>query len=58
MAAGTTDGSHWLWDVSRHELRPRLRLSSAPIVALDVSAVRHRLAAADEKGEAAIWSWR
>jgi WD40 repeat protein len=58
VAAGTTDGSLWLWDVSRHVLRARLRLSSAAIVALHLSAVGHRLAAADEKGEAAIWSWR
>jgi len=57
-AAGTTDGDLWLWELSSHALVARARLSAAPIVALDISAVRHRLAAADEKGEAAIWGWR
>jgi len=57
-AAGTTEGNLWLWDVSRHVLVARMHLATAPIVALDISAVRHRLAAADERGEAAVWSWR
>lgn len=57
-AAGTTDGALWLWDVPRHVLLARMRLAAAPVVALDISAVRHRLAAADEKGEAVIWGWR
>ena len=58
VAAGTTDGDVWLWDLSSHAVVARAHLSGAPVVALDISAARHRLAAADEKGEAAIWSWR
>jgi len=51
---------HWslLWDASRHAVLARLRVSAAPVVALDISAIRHHLAAADEKSEAAIWGWR
>jgi hypothetical protein len=58
LAAGSTEGKVWLWDIARHELRARLQLSSAAVVALDVSSARRRIAAADENGEAAIWSWR
>jgi hypothetical protein len=36
----------------------RLQLSSSAVTALDISASRRRLAAADEKGAAAIWGWR
>jgi len=57
VGAGTTDGDLWLWNVSSHALVARTHLSAAPVVALDISAIRHRLAAADEKGEAAIWDW-
>ena len=57
-AAGTADGAVWLWDVSHHTVLARSQLSSSAIVAVDVSARRRRVAAADEKGEAALWAWR
>jgi WD40 repeat protein len=57
-AAGTTDGFVWLWDLSRQTVLARSQLSSSAIVALDVSARRQRIAAADEKGETALWAWR
>jgi hypothetical protein len=57
-AAGTTSGELWLWDLAREVLRARLALAATAVVALDVSAARHRLAAADEKGEVGIWGWR
>jgi WD40 repeat protein len=58
VAAGNTEGQLWLWDVARQVLRARLRLSSSAVTALDISAARQRLAAADEKGNAVIWGWR
>jgi hypothetical protein len=57
-AAGTTSGELWLWDLTRQVLRARLPLGTSAVVAIDVSAARHRLAAADEKGAAAVWGWR
>jgi WD40 repeat protein len=57
-AAGSTNGELWLWDATGQVLRARAHLSSSAVVALDVSSTRHRIAAADEKGNAAIWSWR
>jgi WD40 repeat protein len=53
VAAGTTDGGLWLWDIARRVLRARLQLSASAVVALDISSARHRLAAADEKNQAA-----
>ena len=58
VAAGTTQGELWLWDVARQVLRARLRLSTSAVAALDISATRQRIAAADEKGQAGIWSWK
>jgi WD40 repeat protein len=58
VAAGTTEGELWLWDIARQVLRARLRLSSSAVAALDISSKRRRIAAADEKGEAGIWGWR
>ena len=58
VAAGTTAGGLWLWDVARHVLRARLQLSSSAVIAVSVNSARHRIAAADEKGVAAIWGWR
>jgi WD40 repeat protein len=57
VAAGTKQGELWLWDIARKVLRARLRLSSSVVAALDISSKRQRIAAADEKGEAAIWGW-
>jgi WD40 repeat protein len=57
-AAGSTDGRVWLWDTARQVLRARLQLSSFAVVAMELSSIRNRLVAADEKGEAAIWRWR
>jgi hypothetical protein len=56
-AAGTTDGSVWLWDLSQQKRLAQLRLSSSAIVAVDISARRQRVLAADETGAAAIWGW-
>ena|GEM_PF-2615321 len=58
LAAGSTQGGVWLWELAHQTLRAHLQLSSSAVVAVDVSTARHRIAAADEKGEAAIWSWR
>lgn len=57
VAAGTREGELWLWDVARQVLRARLRLSSSVVAAVDVSAGRQRIAAADQKGAAGIWGW-
>jgi WD40 repeat protein len=58
VAAGTSEGELWLWDVARQVLRARLRLSSSAVAALDISSMRRRIAAADRQGEAGIWGWR
>lgn len=58
VAAGNTDGQVWLWDALRQVLRARLQLSSSAVAAVDISSIRNRIVAADEKGAAAIWGWR
>jgi len=58
VAAGTQEGELWLWDVAGQVLRARLRLSSSVVAAVDVSAGRQRIAAADQQGAAAIWGFR
>jgi hypothetical protein len=57
-AAGTTDGNVVLWDLAQQKRLAQLRLASSAVVAIDVSAQRRRLLAADENGAAALWGWR